>query len=714
MSLEALVSRISTYLEPEQISQVKRAYYFAKQAHDGQRRASGEPYVTHPLAVASILGNMHMDHQSLMAAMLHDVIEDTPVTKEALKDQFGETVSQLVDGVSKLKQIKFESRAQEQAENFQKMAMAMAKDIRVILVKLADRLHNMRTLGALKPSSKRRIARETLDIYAPIALRLGINTIRLELEELGFCALYPMRSGLIQKAVKRSRGNRKEIVNDISVALKQCLEREGLPGRVQGREKHLNGIYQKMRLQKKSFSEIMDVYAFRIITDKVDTCYRVLGAVHNLYKPVPDRFKDYVAIPKVNGYQSLHTTLFGMHGVPIEIQIRTEDMESMANNGIAAHWLYKFDKDTNDPAHARARQWVQGLLELQKSAGNSLEFIENVKFDLFPDEVYVFTPKGEILELPKGATAVDFAYAVHSDIGNSCVACRINRHLAPLSVPLESGQTIEVITSPSAQPNPAWLSFVVTGKARATIRHYLKNKRRSESIELGQRLLDKSLAHMQMSIANLSSNSKSKIIHDIQADTFEDLLEDIGLGNRMASLVAQHLTGEHIPNIDYTTESLTIPYQAPVQNASPLIIKGTEGMIVTFAKCCNPIPGDVIAGRLSAGRGIVIHRETCNNISDVLDDPEKCVHLRWDKDINTEFQVALNIIVENQRGIIAMIASVVTAADASIEKISVEDRDAKLSIISLILKIQNRAHLARTMRKIRNIKAVYKITRVKD
>ena len=433
-TLEALEDRVSGYLKPDQINLVKRAYYYAKEAHDGQKRRSGEDYVTHPLAVAYILAGMHMDHQSLMAAMLHDVIEDTPISKEMLQEQFGETVTELVDGVSKLHQIKFENKAMEQAENFQKMALAMAKDIRVILVKLADRLHNMRTLGALRPEKRRRIARETLDIYAPIALRLGINNVRLELEELGINAMHPMRSDLIRKAVTKIKGNRKEIVEEIKEAIRECLEKEGLSGTVEGREKHINSIYTKMRAQKKSFSEIMDVYAFRIITDNVDNCYRILGAMHNLYKPVPDRFKDYIAIPKANGYQSLHTVLFGMHGVPIEIQIRTHEMESMANNGIAAHWLYKSTM-TADVTHARARQWVQGLLELQQRAGSSLEFIESVKVDLFPDEIYVFTPKGHILELPVGATPIDFAYAVDTDLGNACVACRINKHLAPLSAP---------------------------------------------------------------------------------------------------------------------------------------------------------------------------------------------------------------------------------------------------------------------------------------
>src|SRR5690554_4804400 len=551
--IEVLADRLESYLEPEQINQVRRAYFYAEQAHDGQTRRSGEPYVTHPLAVAGILADMRLDHQSLMAAMLHDVIEDTGIPKEALVAQFGETVSELVDGVSKLTQMKFENKAEAQAENFQKMALAMARDIRVILVKLADRLHNMRTLDAMPPEKSRRIARETLEIYAPIANRLGMHNMRVEFEDLGFRAMHPMRCERIRAAVRGARGNRKEIVAKIEQSLQSCLEREGLVGQVSGREKHLYSIYKKMRGKRKAFSEIMDVYAFRIVVDKVDTCYRVLGAVHSLYKPLPGRFKDYIAIPKANGYQSLHTTLFGMHGVPIEIQIRTQEMEELANNGIAAHWLYKTEEDGRRNNHARARQWVKGLLELQQNAGNSLEFIENVKIDLFPDEVYVFTPKGRIMELPKGSTPVDFAYAVHTDVGNSCIACRINRRLAPLSEPLESGQTVEIITAPGARPNPAWLSFVTTGKARSNIRHALKHQRQSEAIALGERLLNKALTGFETSLEAISQERIKAVLGEYQMDVIEDLLEDIGLGNRMAYVIARRLlasSNEEQPNAD--------------------------------------------------------------------------------------------------------------------------------------------------------------------
>ncbi|WP_349570875.1 bifunctional GTP diphosphokinase/guanosine-3',5'-bis pyrophosphate 3'-pyrophosphohydrolase [Azotobacter salinestris] len=699
-SIETLADRLLTYLAPDQVNLVRRAYYYAEQAHDGQRRRSGEPYVTHPLAVANILADMHMDHQSLMAAMLHDVIEDTGIPKEALVEQFGETVAELVDGVSKLTQMKFENKAEAQAENFQKMAMAMARDIRVILVKLADRLHNMRTLDAMPYEKSRRIAKETLEIYAPIANRLGMHNMRVEFEDLGFKAMHPMRSARIRQAVRRARGNRKEIVTKIERSLIACLEREGLDGDVKGREKHLYSIYKKMRGKRKAFNEIMDVYAFRIVVDKVDTCYRVLGAVHNLYKPLPGRFKDYIAIPKANGYQSLHTTLFGMHGVPIEIQIRTREMEELANNGIAAHWLYKSgDEDPIRGNHARARQWVKGVLELQQSAGNSLEFIESVKIDLFPDEVYVFTPKGRIMELQKGSTAVDFAYAVHTDVGNSCIACRINRRLAPLSQPLESGSTVEIVTAPGARPNPAWLNFVVTAKARTHIRHALKQQRRSESISLGERLLNKVLAGFDASLEQIPEEHIRQVLDEYRMEVFEDLLEDIGLGNRMAYVVARRLLaseGEELPSAE-----------------GPLAIRGTEGLVLSYARCCSPIPGDPIVGHLSAGKGMVVHLENCRNIGEIRHNPEKCIPLTWSKDVSGEFNVELRVELEHQRGLIALLAGSVNAADGNIEKIGMDERDGRTSVVQLVVSVKDRIHLARVIKKLRALKGVIRITRVR-
>ena len=700
-ALDRLSGQLSTYLGKDQVNAVRRAYYYAEQAHDGQLRSSGEHYVTHPLAVATILADMHMDHQSLMAAMLHDVIEDTGIPKEAIVAQFGESVAELVDGVTKLTQMKFGTKAEAQAENFRKMAMAMARDIRVILVKLADRLHNMRTLGALNPEKRRRIAKETLEIYAPIANRLGMNRIYAEFEDLGFKAMYPMRAARIQSAVKSSRGNRKEIVNKIQESITQCLEREGLPGVVSGREKHLYSIYKKMRGKRKAFNEIMDVYAFRIVVDKVDTCYRVLGAVHNLYKPFPGRFKDYIAIPKANGYQSLHTTLFGMHGVPIEIQIRTREMEELANNGIAAHWLYKTKEDGQRNNHARARQWVKGLLELQQSAGNSLEFIENVKIDLFPDEVYVFTPKGRIMELPKGSTPVDFAYAVHTDVGNTCIACRVNRRLAPLSQALESGATVEVITAPNTQPNPNWLNFVVTGKARTHIRHALKQQQREESVSLGTRLLSKALDNLGTRFEDLSEARLQVLLKEYHQDERDDLLEDIGLGNRTAHVVARRLLS--------TEDSEANPLAAD----GPLVIRGTEGLVLNYARCCTPIPGDLIVGHLSAGKGMVVHRDSCKNISEFRNNPEKCVPLTWAKDIDSEFNVELRIELAHQRGLIALLAGTISEADANIDKINVDERDGRISVIKLSIGVSDRVHLARIIRKLRALPGVSRITRMR-
>jgi RelA/SpoT family (p)ppGpp synthetase len=700
--IQVFTKKLHDYLEPDQVNLVRRAYYFAEQAHDGQTRRSGEPYVTHPLAVATILANMHMDHQSLAAALLHDVIEDTGVSKEALSQQFGETVAELVDGVSKLNQLQTEDRAEIQAENFQKMVMAMSKDIRVILVKLADRLHNMRTLGVLAPVKRRRIARETLDIYAPIANRLGIHSLFIEFEELGFEALHPMRSARIKAAVKHARGHRKEIIHKIKHAIEACLTREDLPGRVFGREKHLYSIYQKMRHKKRQFGEIMDVYAFRIVTDKVDTCYRILGAVHNLYKPVPGRFKDYIAIPKVNGYQSIHTVLFGMHGVPIEIQIRTEEMETMANHGIASHWLYKSEDDAND---ARARQWVKGLLEMQQQAGNSLEFIENAKVDLFPDEIYVFTPQGKIMALPKGATAIDFAYSVHTDVGNACVACKINRKLAPLSEPLQNGETVEIITAPGAQPNPAWLSFIVTAKARSNLRHFLKHQQEGQALTLGKRLLNRALSSFNVKVDDIPELIIDRFLAESSYNTLDELLTDIGLGNRMPHLVAHHLApiNDNVPELPKKSK-----------RKSSISIRGTEGMVLTYGKCCHPIPGDPIIGHVSAGRGMVVHTETCKNIIEILNNPEKCMYLRWSRHIEGDFQTELRIELENVRGMMAILAAKIADAEVNIDKISMEDREANFCVVNLTLSVKDRVHLAHVMKRIRTIKGINKVIRIKN
>lgn len=706
-SLAELNVKLSSYMEPDHIRLIEDAYHFAAKAHEGQTRRSGEPYVTHPLAVAHILADMHMDYQSLAAAMLHDVIEDTGVEKQSIDDQFGETVGDLVDGVSKLTQFEFQTQAEKQAENFQKMVLAMSRDLRVILVKLADRLHNMRTLDVLGVEKRRRIAKETLEIYGPIANRLGMNEVRVEFEDLGFSTLYPMRAKRIRAAIESSRGNRKELIANIEKQLSDQLAKEGIPVRVIGREKHLYSIYQKMRSKSLSFSEIMDVFAFRVIVNSPDHCYRTLGAVHSLYKPRPGHFKDYIAIPKKNGYQSLHTVLLGMHGIPIEIQIRTEEMEQMANNGIAAHWLYKSeDSEGKVGSHVRARKWVQGLLELQENAGNSLEFIDSVKVDLFPEEVYVFTPNGKIMELPLGATAVDFAYAVHTDIGNSCVGCKIDRRLAAISQPLQSGQTVEVITAPGAKPNPSWLDMVVTSRARSQIRHYLKHLKQGESVELGRRLLNKALMSLGSGLEKLTSDQREKLVNSSKAVDFNQLLEEMGLGSRVAYLAARQLL------------ELNDDEQDPAvigNRQKPMVIAGTEGMMIQFGRCCNPLPGDDIGGHITAGRGVVVHVVDCRNYREILekDKEGRSISLRWHDEVEGEYHVELKIEVEQQRGIIAQLANRVNSLDASLESIKVEERDATTSVIHIFLGVHDRVHLARVIRRIRVIKSVAKVTRVR-
>lgn len=698
-SFAGFEKQLTSYLHDTQVQLVKRAYFFAEQAHYGQVRRSGEPYVTHPLAVAGVLAAMHMDHQSLMAALLHDTIEDTGVTKEDIGAQFGEEVAELVDGVSKLTHIEFDSLEHKQAENFQKMALAMARDIRVILVKLADRLHNMRTLGVLKREKIKRIASETLDIYAPIALRLGMNAVRMELEDLGFKALYPMRARRIDAAISRARGNRKALVDQVKNQIESALSRDQLACEVIGREKHLYSIYSKMKAKRKSFSEIMDIFAFRIIVDSVDDCYRVLGVIHSLYKPVPGEFTDYIAIPKANGYQSLHTVLKGMHGVPIEIQIRTREMEGMANNGIAAHWLYKSDEGTASASHARAREWVQGLLEMQQRAGNPLEFIESVKMDLFPDEVYVFTPRGDIMELPRGATAVDAAYAIHTDIGNQCVACRINRKLAPLSEPLQSGQTIEIITSPNGRPNPDWFNYVVTARARTHIRHFLKDQRREDSIELGRNLLNKAMVSHGVRIEDLMGEPLTNALEKLGCPDADTLFMDVALGNLLPQIIASRLAGATAGPID------------PERNEA-VAIRGTEGFVVTYAKCCCAIPGDPIGGYLSPEKGLVVHRDECKNLLEMREHPERMMRLRWDEEAEGLYPVGLRLESENRRGIIAVVATRLNAVGMNIDRISTTDKDAQYTYVDIELQVSSRVHLARIVKRLRTVEGVRRVIRI--
>ncbi|MGE0857630.1 MAG: bifunctional (p)ppGpp synthetase/guanosine-3',5'-bis(diphosphate) 3'-pyrophosphohydrolase [Gammaproteobacteria bacterium] len=706
LRIDDLCRRVRAYLSLEQIRDLRRAYRFGAEAHEGQTRKSGEPYIMHPLAVAGILAEMHMDHETLIAAMLHDVIEDSLVPKELISEQFGGEVADIVDGLSKLTQIEFESHAEAQAQNFQKMLMAMADDIRVILVKLADRLHNMRTLGALRPDKRRRIARETLDIYAPIAQRLGMNAIRLELEELGFQALYPQRHDVLKRFIQRIRGNRSEVVTKIKNRIKRHLRQEELVAHVIGREKHLYSIYRKMRQKHLHLSEVHDVYAFRIIVDSVDTCYRTLGVIHGLYKPVPGTFKDYIAIPKANGYQSLHTVLFGPFGVPIEVQIRTNEMDHVAEAGIAAHWLYKTGDSAAKSAHKRAREWLRGVIELQRRAGNSQEFLENVKVDLFPDEVYVFTPKGEIMELPRGATAIDLAYAIHTDIGNKCVGCRINRRLAPVRTRLKTGDTVEIVTAPGARPNPAWLTFVVTGKARANIRHFLKNLHEDEAGLLGKRMLNRELENFQSSIDQLDPARVRAALASFNLKSMEELLANIGLGVRPAPLVARALVSSAGDTLERS------PRRAPGGDApGPLLIHGTEGMVVTIPKCCYPIPGDPIMGFITAGRGIVIHHPSCKNVVDFRAAPDRWVDVEWAPDLDREFSAEIVLDVINQRGVLATVAAACADENTNIEGIEIVERDEQSSTMRLTMGVRNRKHLADVIRALRNIDTVTRVHR---
>ncbi|MDB4581395.1 RelA/SpoT family protein [Porticoccaceae bacterium] len=704
MALRLLLDKLSYYLEVKEVRRVERAYVFAEKCHEGQLRQSGDPYITHPLAVAHILADMHMDHESLMAAMLHDVIEDTGVTKGQISRRFGRPVADLVDGVSKLTGIEFQSKAEQQAESFQKMTLAMSRDIRVVLVKLADRLHNMRTLGVLSPAKRRRIARETLDIYAPIAQRLGINDIRLELENLGFAAMYPLRHRRLREAMKAAKKNRKEVVGEIHQYMEVRLEQEQVEATVKSREKHLWSIYRKMREKKRSFRDIMDVFAFRLIVTSVDDCYRTLGMMHNMFKPVPGEFKDYIAIPKANGYQSLHTVLVGMHGVVIEVQIRTVEMEAMASYGIAAHWEYKAGRNSADVNQRRAARWIQGLLEMQQQAGDSLEFLEHVKADLFPDEVYIFSPNGKIIELPSGATPIDFAYSVHTGLGNSCIACRVDGQLTPLSEQLESGQRVEIISADEAQPNPNWLNFVVTAKARSAIRHYLKNQQHDESVELGKRLLDQALSRLGTHYKELKKSQIKRLLKDTGASTFEYILQQIGLGNRVPFAVANVL----VP------ASKRKPVEENKRSTLPIMIDASDGLLLQYARCCHPIPGDPILGHISPGKGLVIHLESCRNLLEIRNNPEKCMALSWSSKPRGEFPVELKVEITPERGFIAALASRMTDADATIEQISVDEKDPFTSIVDVVLTVRDRIHLADILRRARGLKQVRRIYRVKN
>jgi guanosine-3',5'-bis(diphosphate) 3'-pyrophosphohydrolase len=701
IGINALLTKLESYLKPDQVDQVRDAYEFGAQAHEGQKRRSGEPYIAHPVAVAHLLADLHMDAQTLVAAILHDVIEDTPTAKDEIEARFGKEVAELVDGVSKLDHMQFRSREEAQAESFRKMLLAMVRDIRVIMVKLADRTHNMRTLGAMPPAKRRAIARETLEIYAPIANRLGLHSIKTELEELGFKSLYPGRHRIIEKALKRARGNQKQFVGKIEDNIQSALDKGNVKARVEGREKHLFSIYQKMRRKRAALAEIVDVFGFRIVVDSVDTCYRALGVVHSLYRPMPGRFKDYIAIPRVNGYQSLHTTLFGPNGMPIEVQIRTEEMHRVAEAGIASHWQYKTGEDEGQSHHDHAMGWLQNLIDTQQN-GTSEEFMESVKLDLFPDKVYVFTPKGDIRRLPRGSTAVDFAYDVHTDVGNRCVAAKIDRRLAPLRTPLRNGQTVEVITAKGASPNPAWVNFVVTAKARTAIRQYLKGMKHSEAVELGRRMLDQALAELSLSVKKVPEAQWQKLAQDFGLQSTTELFESVGLGERLAPLVARGL----VP-----ADSKSEPGKVSDHVMQPLAIAGTEGLVVSYARCCFPIPNDPIMAYLSSGKGVVIHREACGNLKNYRKQPDKWLSVSWQADNERLYTVEIRVDVVNRVGVLAAIASNIAAAHTNIEHVSVVEREANAASIIFELQVKDRKQLATVIRNVKKMPNVLRVTR---
>jgi len=693
-----LRAELEAYLEPEQVEEVYRAYLLGARAHQGQSRVSGEPYISHPVAVARILSEMRMDADSIIAAILHDVIEDTPTLKENLVDEFGEEVAELVDGVSKLTQIDFRSRAEAQAENFRKMMLAMVKDIRVIIIKLADRLHNMRTLDAMPPDKRRRIAHETMDIYAPIANRLGIFKMRHELLDLSIKSAYPMRYRALESACREVVGYRKEIFNTIETAIRNRLKESDINATVKYRQKNIHSIYRKMKEKKVSFKALTDVFGVRIMTKSVDDCYRVLGVMHNLYKPLPGKFKDYLAIPKTNGYQSLHSSLFGPHGVAIEVQIRTEDMDHFAESGIAAHWLYKEGENSTTTAQSRALEWLKNLLEMQQKSGSSQEFLESVKVDLFPDEIYVFTPKGDIKKLPRGSTVLDFAFAVHTDVGNTCVAARVDGRMSPLSSRLYNGQTIEIICSDASRPHPSWLDFVITARARTNIRHFLKSLQRAEAITLGQRLLQQSVANVVGRDEAITKEKYSRVLEQYRIKDSQELLAEIGLGNRNSSLVAKAM---------YEIEDDITEFD---NSGKPLAIKGTEGMVVSFAKCCRPVPGDAIVGFMSSGKGIVVHQQNCRNMTETSSENRQ-LSVQWSEHVEGEYLAFMRVQVSNQRGVLANLAATIADMSSNIEYINLTEKDGRISTIEFVISVKNRTHLARIMKKLRSLPVVNRIWR---
>ena len=698
---DLLIEELSAYLKPADVEHVRVAIEFSRAAHQGQMRQSGDPYVSHPIAVARILTPLHIDAQAIIAALLHDVVEDTEVTPEQVAEKFGKPVAELVDGLSKLDRIRFETREDAQAEYFRKMLLAMARDVRVILIKLADRLHNMRTLDSMTRDKRERIARETMEIYAPIANRLGLNDLHHELQDLSFKYLHPNRYAVLAKALQVARGNRREVVGKILEAIRQRLAEYHIEADVTGREKDIFSIYRKMQSKSLAFAEVLDIYGFRVLVNDFSSCYVALGALHGLYKPIPGKFKDYIAIPKVNGYQSIHTTLFGPFGTPIEIQIRTHEMHKIAEAGVASHWLYKSGHETINDLHKKTHLWLQELLESLSQSSDSSEFLEHLKVDLFPDEVYVFTPKGKILSLPRGATGVDFAYSVHTDIGNRCIAVKVNHELVPLRTELKNGDRVEVITASHAKPNPAWLGYVATSKARSQIRHFLKTMQSGESAQLGERLLNQALQSLEVKPQDMDEARWNKLLKDTGVKTRQDMLADIGLGRRLNVVVARQLA-----SISETAANEMTP--------SPVItIQGTEGMAVQFARCCRPIPGDPIVGVIKNGQGLLVHTHDCPTLRRGRSGSEQWLDVAWDKNINRPFDVNIKLLVADRRGVLAKVSAAIAEAEANIENISFT-HEGEYSGLHFTLEVNNRLHLANIMRGLRGIPEVVRIIRVKN
>ncbi|PTD95893.1 RelA/SpoT family protein [Pseudothauera lacus] len=706
LDFERLRSKLLTYLKPEDVGRVEAAYHFSASAHEGQFRISGEPYISHPVAVAAVVADWNLDSQALIAALLHDVMEDTHISKQEIAERFGKTAAELVDGLSKLDKIEFRSQEEAQAENFRKMLLAMASDLRVILVKLADRLHNMRTLDCVRPAKRRRIANETLEIYAPIANRLGLNNLYRELQELSFEHKYPLRFRVLSRAIKAARGNRREVVGKVLASIEERMPQWGISAEVQGREKHLYSIYRKMVEKHLSFSQVLDIYGFRVIVPDIAGCYLALGALHAMFKPVPGKFKDYIAIPKANGYQSLHTTLIGPFGTPVEVQIRTREMHHIAEAGVASHWLYKEDEKTLTELQQKTHSWLQSLLELQNTSGEATEFLEHVKIDLFPGEVYVFSPKGTIFSLLKGATPVDFAYAVHTDIGNRCVACRINGDLMPLRTELRNGDQVEIITAAHANPNPAWLSYVRTGKARAQIRHFIKNAQQEESVALGERLLNQALRPHGLTLGQISTFAWDRFLRDRGVRSKKEIFSDIGLGKRLPVIVARRVAQAQ-------DQESGRPDVIKPKPAGAILIRGSEGIAVQLARCCQPIPGDPIIGTIRKGQGLEVHLHDCPTVAKLRGDRGRWVDVEWEAGEDRLFDVTIRVLTKNARGVLARVASAIAEADCNIQNLNMDNEQGAYTALNLTLQVRDRMHLAHVMRAVRRVPEVVRIGRLR-